>query len=193
MALTRSTMLPLGTPAPDFELPDTVSGKTVALRDLAARKGLLVMFICTHCPYVRHIREGLARFGRDYAVKDLAMVAISANDPVTHPDDAPQALAKDAKSAGYKFPVLFDESQEVAKAYTAACTPDFFVFDRARKLVYRGQFDDSRPETKIPVTGASLRAAVEALLDDKPIPPEQKASLGCNIKWRAGNEPDYFG
>ncbi|HEV8112656.1 MAG TPA: thioredoxin family protein [Planctomycetota bacterium] len=193
MALTRSTMLPLETPAPDFELPDTVSGKTVALRDLAARKGLLVMFLCTHCPYVRHIREGLARFGRDYAVKDLAMVAISANDPVTHPDDAPQALAKDAKSAGYKFPMLFDESQEVAKAYTAACTPDFFVFDRARKLVYRGQFDDSRPETKIPVTGASLRAAVEALLDDKPIPPEQKASLGCNIKWRAGNEPDYFG
>ncbi len=193
MALTRSMMLALGTPAPDFELPDTVSGKTVALRDLAARKGLLVMFLCAHCPYVKHVRDGLARFGRDYAIKDLAMVAISANDPVTHPDDAPQALAKDAKSAGYKFPVLFDESQEIAKAYTAACTPDFFLYDRARKLVYRGQFDDSRPETKIPVTGESLRAAAEALLADKPIAPEQKASLGCNIKWRAGNEPAYSG
>jgi len=193
MVLTRSTMLPLGTTAPAFELPDTVSGKTVALRDLAAKKGLLVIFMCTHCPYVKHIRGGLAKFGRDYAGKDLAIVAISANDPGTHPEDAPEELAKDARSAGYVFPVLFDESQAVAKAYTAACTPDFFLFDKSRKLVYRGQFDESRPESQIAVTGKDLRAAVDALLADKPVAREQKASMGCSIKWRPGNEPEYFG
>ena len=193
MALTRSTMLPLGTTAPAFELPDTVSGKTVALRDLAAKKGLLMIFMCTHCPYVKHIRGGLAKFGHDYEGKDLAIVAISANDPASYPDDAPEKLAKDARSAGYVFPVLFDESQEVAKAYTAACTPDFFLFDKNRKLVYRGQFDDSRPSSSAPVTGKDVIDAVHAVLSGQTVPAEQRPSMGCNIKWKKGNEPDYFG
>ncbi len=192
MSLTPSTMLPLGTLAPAFELPDTVSGRTVKLSDFAAKKGLLVVFLCSHCPYVKHIRDGLARFGRDHVAKNLAIVAISANDPATHPDDAPGKLASDARAAGYTFPVLFDESQEIAKSYTAACTPDFFLFDRQRKLVYRGQFDASRPGNDVPVTGADLRAAVEALLADLQPSKAQKPSLGCNIKWRPGNEPGYF-
>jgi peroxiredoxin len=192
LSLTPSTMLPLGTLAPAFELPDTVSGRTVKLSDFAAKKGLLVVFLCSHCPYVKHIRDGLARFGRDHVAKNLAIVAISANDPATHPDDAPGKLASDARAAGYTFPVLFDESQEIAKSYTAACTPDFFLFDRQRKLVYRGQFDASRPGNDVPVTGADLRAAVEALLADLQPSKAQKPSLGCNIKWRPGNEPGYF-
>ncbi len=191
MVLTPSTMMPLGTVAPSFELPDTISGRTIRLRDLAPKKGLVVMFICNHCPYVKHIRDGLVQFGLDHAAKDVGIVAISANDPTTHPDDAPEKLASEAKRLGYRFPVLFDESQEVAKAYRAACTPDFFVFDEKRRLVYRGQFDSSRPNTAVPVTGADLRGAVDALLAGKPVSKEQKPSLGCNIKWRHGNEPDY--
>lgn len=192
MSLTPSTMLPLGTPAPDFSLSDTISGRTVSLRDLAAKKGLAVIFLCNHCPYVKHIQAGLASFGRDYAKRDLAIVAISANDPATHPEDAPEKLGRESRQAGYTFPVLFDESQAVAKSYTAACTPDFFLFDKQKKLVYRGQFDASRPGNAIAVTGADLRAAVDALLSDAPIAKTQKASLGCNIKWRPGSEPAYF-
>ena len=189
MALTPSTMLPLGTPAPGFELPDTVSGKALRLRDLARKKALVVIFTCNHCPYVKHIQEGLVSFGADYAEKDVAIVAISANDPAVNPDDRPERLGSEAKRLGYRFPVLYDESQEVARAYQAACTPDFFVFDAQRRLVYRGQFDAARPGSTVPVTGADLRSAVDALLAGKPVSPKQTASLGCNIKWRAGNEP----
>ncbi len=193
MALTPSTMLPLGTPAPGFELPDTVSGKTVRLQDFAKQKALVVIFSCNHCPYVKHIQSGLVSFGKDYEKKDVAIVAISANDPGNNPEDRPEKLGSEAKRLGYRFPVLFDESQAVAKAYRAACTPDFFVFDDKRKLVYRGQFDAARPGTAEPVTGADLRAAVDAVLAGKPVAKAQKASLGCNIKWRPGNEPDDFG
>jgi len=193
MVLTPSTMMPLGTSAPSFELPDTLSGKTLRLRDFAAKKALVVMFVCNHCPYVKHIQDGLVRLGQDYATKDVALVAISANDPLTHPDDRPERLGAEAKRLGYRFPVLFDESQEIAKAYRAACTPDFYVFDAERRLVYRGQFDASRPDSKVPVTGADLRAAIECVLAARPAPAEQRPSLGCNIKWRRGNEPDYFG
>jgi len=193
MVLTPSTMLPLGTVAPSFELPDTVSGKTVRLGDLAAKKALVVMFVCNHCPYVQHIGVGLARFGADYAAQDVAIVAISANDPASHPDDGPERLGAEARRNGLAFPVLFDESQAVAKAYRAACTPDFYLFDGKRRLVYRGQFDGARPGSAVPVTGADLRAALDALLAGKPVSAQQKPSLGCNIKWRAGNAPDYFG
>ena len=192
MVLTPSTMLPLGSPAPDFALPDTVSGRTMALADFAGKRALLVIFLCNHCPYVKHVQGGLAALGHDYEKKDVAIVAISANDAATHPDDAPAKLGAEAKHAGYRFPVLYDESQEVAKAYRAACTPDFFLFDAERRLAYRGQFDASRPGSGIPVTGADLRAAIEAVLAGKPLAAEQKPSLGCNIKWRPGNEPAYF-
>jgi len=192
MVLTPSTMLPLGSPAPAFELPDTVTGRTVRLSDLSGKRGLLVVFLCNHCPYVKHVADGLAALGRDYEAKDVAIVAISANDPATHPDDAPEKLGSESKRLGYRFPVLFDESQSVAKAYRAACTPDFFLFGADRKLVYRGQLDASRPGNGIPVTGADLRAAIDAVLSGRPVAKEQKPSLGCNIKWRAGNEPDYF-
>lgn len=191
MALTPSTMLPLGTPAPAFELPDVTSGEMVSLDSYGDGHALLVIFLCAHCPYVKHIREALAAFGRQYAAKKLGIVAISANDPATHPGDAPAELAQDARAAGYTFPILFDATQAVAKAYRAACTPDFFLFDAERKLVYRGQFDGSRPGNGQPVTGADLRAAVDALLAGRPVAREQKPSLGCNIKWRAGNEPAY--
>lgn len=192
MVLTPSTMLPLGTSAPDFELRDAVSGRTVRLADAREKRALVVIFLCAHCPYVKHVREGLATFARDLASKDVAIVAISANDPTTHPDDAPEKLAAEAKAAGWSFPVLFDATQAVAKAYTAAGTPDFFLFDARRKLVYRGQFDASRPGNGVPVTGSDLRAAVDALLAGKPIAKEQRPSIGCNIKWKAGNEPAYF-
>ena len=192
MVLTPSTMLPLGSPAPAFELPDTVTGGTVRLSDLSRKRGLLVAFLCNHCPYVKHVADGLAALGRDYEAKDVAIVAISANDPATNPDDAPAKLGSESKRLGYRFPVLFDESQSVAKAYRAACTPDFFLFGADRKLVYRGQLDASRPGNGIPVTGADLRAAIDAVLAGRPVAKEQKPSLGCNIKWRAGNEPDYF-
>ncbi|MFN0009500.1 MAG: thioredoxin family protein, partial [Planctomycetota bacterium] len=178
MALTPSTMMPIGTRAPDFELPDTVSGKTVKLSDFAKKKALLVMFICNHCPYVIHVRDGLVKLGKDYETKDVAIVAISANDPRTHPDDAPDKLGAESKRLGYRFPVLFDESQDVAKAYRAACTPDFFLFDEKQKLVYRGQFDGSRPGNNVLVTGSDLRSAIEAVLAGKPLAKEQKPSLG---------------
>jgi len=192
MVLTPSTMLPLGTQAPDFALKDVTSGKTMKLSDFGSKKALVVMFICNHCPYVKHVRDGLTAFGRDYAARDVAIVAISANDAATHPDDAPDKLAAEARAQGWRFPYLHDETQSVAKSYTAACTPDFFVFDAQRKLVYRGQLDGSRPGNSIPVTGADLRVAVDAVLAGKPVSPRQKASLGCNIKWRVGNEPEYF-
>jgi peroxiredoxin len=193
MVLTPSTMMPLGTQAPSFELPDTVSGKTIRLGDLGAKKALVVMFLCSHCPYVKHIADGLVRLGQDYADKDVALVGISANDPANHPDDRPENLAAEARRLGYRFPMLFDESQAVAKAYRAACTPDFFVFDAKRRLVYRGQFDAARPNTATLVTGTDLRNAIDAVLAGRPASAQQKPSLGCNIKWRQGNAPDYFG
>jgi peroxiredoxin len=192
MALTPSTMSPLGTRAPDFSLQDTASGKTVTLSSFAGKKALLVIFACNHCPYVKHLKEGLVKLGKDYEQTDAAIVAISANDPGSHPDDAPEKLGAEAQSLGYRFPVLFDATQKVAQAYRAACTPDFFVYDSARKLVYRGQFDPSRPGNGAPVTGADVRAALDAVLADRPVGAKQQPSLGCNIKWRAGNEPDYF-
>ncbi len=192
MALTPSTMLELGTPAPDFQLPDVVSGQKISLGTFATEKVLLVMFICRHCPFVRHIQQELARLGRDYADKNVGIVAISANDASAHPQDAPESLGEMAQSLELTFPFCYDESQETAKAYTAACTPDFFLFDASRKLVYRGQLDGSRPGNPIPVTGCDLRAAMEAVLADKPVRKGQKPSIGCNIKWKPGKEPAYF-
>ncbi len=186
-----STMLPLGTKTPEFALPDVMTGRTVSNADFAERQGLLVMFICRHCPYVAHVRAGLAEFGRDYQDANIGIVAVSSNDPTTHPEDAPASLAEEAREAGYTFPYLYDESQEVAKSYTAACTPDFFLFDGDRALVYRGQFDDSRPSNGLPVTGESLRAAVDAVLEGRPVAEVQRPSIGCSIKWRAGNEPAF--
>lgn len=193
MSLTPSTMLALGTAAPDFDLPDVVSGRRITLAAFAGRKALLVMFICRHCPYVKHIQDELARFGRDYAARDAGLVAISANDAAAFPDDAPAQLKAQALAAGFTFPYCHDAAQSVAKAYTAACTPDFFLFDSRRQLVYRGQFDASRPGNEVPVTGVDLRAALDAVLAGKPVSPHQKPSLGCNIKWKPGNEPPYFG
>jgi len=192
MAKTPSTMLDLGTTAPEFTLPDVISGKTTTLKDFADRKALLVMFICRHCPFVKHIEQELARMGRDYANRDVAMVAISANDAAEYPGDAPESLKEMAEQLGFSFPFLYDESQSAAKAYSAACTPDFFLFDQSRKLVYRGQLDDSRPESEIPVTGKDLRAAIDAVLSDEAVNSDQRASIGCNIKWKSGNEPGYF-
>lgn len=193
MALTESTMLlQLGTKAPDFRLPDVVSGKTISLDTFADKKALVVMFLCRHCPYVQHVKEELARLGRDYAGKSVGIVAISSNDAVQYPDDRPERLKAMAEELGFHFPFCYDETQEVAKAYAAACTPDFYVFDQERKLVYRGQLDDSRPGNGLPVTGKDLRAAIEAVLEGRPVPSEQKPSLGCNIKWKPGNEPPYF-
>jgi peroxiredoxin len=193
VARTESTMLGLGTAAPDFELPDVVSGGKISLAAFAGQKALLVMFICRHCPYVKHIDRELARLGTDYAGKSLGIVAISSNDDATYPDDAPESLREMAEQLGFPFPLCFDESQEVAKAYAAACTPDFFLFDETRKLVYRGQLDGSRPGNSIAVTGSDLRAAIGAVLEGHPVNPVQKPSLGCNIKWKAGNAPAYFG
>lgn len=192
MVLTPSTMLSLGTVAPHFQLPDVVSGKPVELTDFADKKSLLVLFISRHCPYVQHIKHELAKLGQDYRDRDLGIVAISANDATTHPDDAPESLKAFAEELALSFPVLFDESQQVAKDYFAACTPDIFLFDSERRLVYRGQLDDSRPRTDIPVTGKDLRSAIEAVLAEQPVSPDQKPSIGCNIKWKPGNEPDYF-
>ena len=193
MVKTLSTMMPLGTQAPDFMLPDVVSGHRITLGDFGGQKGLLVMFICAHCPYVKHIEEQLASIGDDYIPQRLGVVAISANDVEAHPDDSPVHLKSQAERAGFDFPYLFDESQMVAKEYTAACTPDFFLFDDAMSLVYRGQLDESRPDTDIPVTGADLRRAIETLLAGGQPLENQLPSLGCNVKWRPGNEPDYFG
>jgi peroxiredoxin len=191
MALTPSTMLALGTTAPDFKLPDT-NGKSVSLADLKDSPALLVIFMCNHCPYVKHISAGLAQLARDYQPKRVAIVGINSNDVANYPEDSPAQMKAEVKSAGYIFPYLYDETQAVAKAYRAACTPDIYLFDKNRKLVYRGQFDDSRPGNGIPVTGKDLRAALDAVLAGKPVPPNQKASIGCNIKWKSGNEPDYF-
>jgi peroxiredoxin len=185
-------MLALGTEAPDFTLPDT-NGTAVSLADFAGNKGLLVMFICNHCPYVKHIRHGLAEFARDYKGKGLGIVAINSNDTDTHPDDSPEKMKAEVGEIGYVFPYLFDETQAVARVYRAACTPDFFLFDTDRRLVYRGQFDLSRPGNDVPVTGADLRAAADAVLAGKPVPLDQTPSIGCNIKWREGNAPEYFG
>jgi len=184
-------MLPLGTTAPDFKLPDA-NGKTVSLEDFQDKPALLVLFICNHCPYVKHIRTGLAQLARDYLPKHVGIVGINSNDAANYPEDSPARMKEEAKSAGYLFPYLYDETQAVAKAYRAACTPDIFLFDKGRKLVYRGQLDDSRPGNGIPVTGKDLRAALDAVLAGRPVSPDQKASVGCNIKWKSGNEPDYF-
>lgn len=185
MSLTESTMLELGTAAPDFALPDVVTGKTVRRDDFRSCKALLVMFICAHCPFVKHIEKGLAVIGKDYADKTLGIVAIGSNDVTTHPDDSPANLKRQAQTLGFVFPYLYDESQAVAHAYKAACTPDFFLFDRGMKLVYRGQFDRSRPGNGIALTGEDLRAAIDAALAGKPPLEEQQPSIGCNIKWKA--------
>jgi peroxiredoxin len=192
MVLTASTMLPIGTQAPEFNLPCVVSNKIISLSTFAGKKALLVMFICQHCPFVKHIQEELALLGSDYWQSDLGIVAISANDASKYPNDAPESLKAMATKLNFKFPLCYDESQEVAKVYTAACTPDFFVFDDSRKLVYRGQLDDSRPSNGKPVTGKDLRSAIDAILTGKPILGEQNPSIGCNIKWKPGNEPSYF-
>lgn len=192
MVRTASTMmLPLGAKAPDFALPDT-EGRIVRLSDFDGAPALLVIFLCNHCPYVKHIADTLAKFAKEYQEKGVAIVAINSNDVQSYPDDSPEKMREEVKLRGYTFPYLYDETQEVAKAYRAACTPDFFLFDKDRRLVYRGQFDDSRPGNGIPVTGKDLRAALDALLAGKPVSPDQKPSLGCNIKWKPGNEPEYF-
>jgi peroxiredoxin len=188
MALTPSTMLPLGTTAPDFQLPDVVSGKIISLDTFAGKQALLVMFICRHCPFVKHVQAELAQIGQDYVNANVGIVAISANDADNYPDDAPGKLKEMASELGFTFPFCYDESQETAKAYTAACTPDFFLFDGNRQLVYRGQLDDSRPSNNKPVTGQDLRSALDAVLASQPVNLDQKPSIGCNIKWKPGNE-----
>lgn len=193
MSLTPSTMLDLGTSAPDFELPDVVSGKSVSLHDFDESEALLVIFMCNHCPYVKHIKEGLVELAKDYSDDELSVVAISSNDVEQYPDDSPEKMAEEAEQFGYPFPYLFDESQEIAKAYKAACTPDLFLFDKERTLVYRGQFDDSRPGNDKPVTGEDLREAIDLLLEEGDKVENQTPSMGCNIKWKPGNEPAYFG
>ena len=192
MSATASTMLDLGTTAPDFSLPDVVSGKVVSPASFQAKKALLVMFVCHHCPFVKHVKSELAQLGRDYEAKGVGIVAISSNDPGVSADDSPEGLRRMVAEWGFNFPVCYDETQAVAKSYAAACTPDFYLFDQDRKLVYRGQLDDSRPSNSKPVTGADLRAAIDALLAGRPPGQEQRPSLGCNIKWRPGNEPAYY-
>lgn len=191
MALTPSTMLSLGTAAPDFALPDVISGQTISLATFAKKKALLVMFICRHCPYVQHVKKELARIGKDYASREIGIVAISSNDAENYPDDRPEQLKAMAEELGFNFPFCYDESQDAAKAYSAACTPDFFLFNRERRLVYRGQLDESRPGNGKPVTGQDLRAAIEQVLTNRPVSGNQKPSVGCNIKWKRGKEPAY--
>ena len=192
MVQTTSTMmLPLGAQAPPFELPD-LSGRAVSLASLEGSPALLVAFICNHCPFVKHIRAGFAALAAEYQGRGVAVVAIASNDVQAYPQDGPEGMAAEAQEAGYGFPYLFDEMQDVAKAYGAACTPDFFVFDRERRLFYRGQMDASRPGNSVPVTGVDLRAALDAALAGRPAPAQQRPSLGCNIKWKPGNEPGYF-
>jgi peroxiredoxin len=195
MVKTYSTMLELGTAAPDFRLPNTNAGAgkpEVSLADFDDAPALLVAFVCNHCPYVKHIREGFVRFANEYRKKGLAVVAVSSNDVAMHPDDAPDKMAQEAAQYAFPYPYLYDETQDVAKRYQAACTPDLFLFDRNRRLVYRGRFDDSTPGNQKPVTGADLRAAADAVLAGRPVSGDQAASMGCNIKWKAGNEPEYF-
>ena len=191
MARRQSRMLPLGTAAPRFALRDTMSGRTVAPEDFVSSPALLIAFMCNHCPFVKHILDGFVAFARDFAPRGLAAVAISSNDVESHPEDAPAEMSRIAKLKGFTFPYLYDESQEVAKAYQAVCTPDFFLFDRDRRLVYRGQFDGSRPGNRTAVTGSDLRAAAEALLGGLAVPQQQTPSVGCSIKWRAGQQPDW--
>ncbi len=190
MALTPSTMLPLGTRAPDFVLPN-LDGREVKLSDFDDAPALLVIFMCNHCPNVKHVAPELARLTAQYMERGVAVVGINSNNAASHPADSPEQMVHEVEQRGYRFPYLYDETQEVAKAYRAACTPDFYVFDREKKLVYRGQMDSSRPESGIPVTGQDLRAALDAVLANKPVPADQKPSIGCNIKWKPGNEPDY--
>jgi peroxiredoxin len=190
MALTPSTMLPLGTAAPGFRLPDT-DGKHVSLDDFKGAPALLVAFICNHCPYVKHVRHELARLGKEYQGKGVAVVGISSNDVNTHPDDSPKMMTREKAEVGYTFPYLYDETQQVAQAFKAACTPDFYVFDHDQKLVYRGQLDGSRPGNPVPLTGKDLRSALDAVLAGQPVTDDQRPSIGCNIKWKRGNEPDY--
>lgn len=192
MALTSSTMLPLGSKAPAFRLPDTdTDGKLVSLDDFKNAPALLVIFLCNHCPYVKHVRHELAALAKDYQARGVAVVGISANDVVSHPDDGPEQMAKEKAAIGYTFPYLYDETQDVALAYQAACTPDFYVFDGSQSLVYRGQMDGSRPGNDVTISGKDLRAALDAVLTGKPVSSDQKPSLGCNIKWKPGNEPAY--
>ena len=191
MVQTLSTMLPLGTRAPDFRLPDT-EGTLVSQDNFNKAPALLVIFMCNHCPFVKHIRYELAKLARKYQGKGVVIVGINANDVEHFPDDSPEMMKKEAEEVGYTFPYLYDESQEVAKAYRAACTPDFFLFNTKRNLVYRGQMDSSRPGNDIPITGEDLCAALDAVLEGRPVPENQKPSMGCNIKWKPENEPDYF-
>jgi peroxiredoxin len=191
MVRTPSTMMRLGTTAPDFSLPD-VDGKTVSLADFQDAPALVVAFICNHCPFVKLIAPRLAETGRMYLEKGVAVVAINSNDVENYPDDSPEKMKQEVADRGYTFPYLYDGTQEVAHAYRAACTPDFYLFDADRRLVYRGQFDAARPDSGIPVTGEDLTAAVEAVLAGRPVAVDQRPSIGCNIKWKAGNEPDYF-
>jgi peroxiredoxin len=191
MAVVDSTMLALGTEAPDFSLPDT-NGRMVSLEQFGDAPALLVMFICNHCPYVKHIRHELARLCREYQDRGVAIVGINSNDAEKYPDDSPENMKVEVASVGYTFPYLYDETQQVARDYHAACTPDFFLFDKNRRLVYRGQFDNSRPGSDKPITGADLRAALDAVLAGKPVTSRQVPSAGCNIKWKPGNEPEYF-
>ena len=193
MVMVSSTMLELGTVAPDFSLPDVVTGKSISLETFAGKSALLVMFICQHCPFVKHVQGELARLGQDYIPQNVGILAISSNSVETHPQDAPEHLKEMAETLQFTFPYAYDESQDIAKTYTAACTPDFFLFDGDRKLVYRGQLDDSRPGNGIPVTGNDLRTALDTVLAGKSVSPEQKPSIGCNIKWTPGKEPEYFG
>jgi len=192
MVRTPSTMLPLGSVAPDFDLPN-VDGRMVDYPTAAGEQGTVVMFICNHCPFVKHVADQLAALGRDYLPRGIGFAAISSNDVSTHPADSPEQMVAEAEERGYHFPYLYDETQEVAQAYRAACTPDFFLFDSQRRLVYRGQLDASRPGNDVPVTGSDLRVALDALLAGRPPLAAQTPSLGCNIKWKAGNEPEYWG
>ena len=191
MALVPSTMLPLGTPAPGFSLPEPYTGRTVSLADFDGAPALLVAFLCNHCPYVKHIADHFAAVAGDFQMDGAAVVGINSNDVTTHPDDGPEEMKGEVEWRGYPFPYLFDETQEVAKAYRAACTPDFFLFDADRRLVYRGQFDASRPSSDVMVGGSDLRAAMDAVLAGEVPSPEQVPSIGCNIKWRPGNEPGW--
>ena len=190
MVMTGSTMVALGTSAPGFSLPDT-KGNVVSLNDFKEAPALLVIFMCNHCPFVKHVLSGLVELIKEYQGKGVAVVGVNSNDVESFPEDRPEMMAKVAKQAGFTFPYLYDETQEVAKAYHAACTPDFFLFDKESTLVYRGQMDDGRPGNNIPITGADLRGALDAVLEGKQVSDEQKASIGCNIKWRPGNQPKY--
>jgi len=191
MVMTASTMLPLGTEAPDFTLPDA-EGNLVSLSDFDEARALIVVFMCNHCPFVKHVINDFVKFVQECESRGVAAVGINANDVNEFPEDRPEKMVQFARDRGITFPYLYDETQDVAKRYQAACTPDFFVFDENRRLVYRGQMDDSRPGSDVPATGADLRAALDAVLEGRPVPEEQRPSMGCNIKWKPGNEPDYF-